>query len=355
MTFPNNPTLKWKLLVAALIISNLVCAFVFYRYYQRKSEPIYRSSRPQITDRNGHLLVASQVNSERKEIAYRYANDPECAAAFLGYVSHVPYDDHGLSGLEKVIDDCDLGKAVTTTLDYPIQMGLENLVEETLQKADGLKYIHATIISSDGELIATSQRPVMAIAKKRTGSPESTVFLPAAYLVPVSGKMMALLGCPPDASAQQKEQYLFHIKQGFSGEARGFVRGLNKKMSEKEEENSVLQAATPINYLLAYCASREQTPIKQLETISLRRLGRIRLQKQQIEWKLIDTAENKAAINAIGEIPACIDSREVRLYVFLRAVCAEHDAGLTPALQKKYEAVCDKVYASLTKKQGEQQ
>ncbi len=346
-----TPVRKWQLFTVVLLISNLLCAFAAFHFYRKVPEQFFQSKRPSITDRNGDILVFSMTDPDRKTISYRHSASPESAAALIGYVTHAPYNDSGLSGIEKMIDEKKLGRNVRTTLDSDIQEHLEELVQHISTNAAGLRYVHATVISSDGEMIATSQRPVMGILRKRSGLPESTVFLPSTRLIPVSEQMMSLLGCQPDVSAKEKEKYRFHIKQGFDGEARGFVLGLNRKKSADPSENTVQQAATSINYLLAYIAAREQTQIKQLKLLSLDRLCGIKAPVPAIVWKSVGMAENNAAINAIGEIPALkTDGEQVTLYVFLRAACAEHDAVMTAERQKEYEAVCRKVQTMLNNK-----
>ena len=339
--------LKWKIILLVLVLTNLVCILipVFLCFYHRKSigNPM-PPLRPAITDRTGNGLVYSRFSRTRDGVRYREANKtPETAAALIGYTTHAPYDDHGISGIEKIIDREQLGNEVRTTLDGKILSSLEAMVDRIYRQADDLKYVHAVIINSEGELIATSQRPVMGIQECRSGSPEETVFFPATYLVPVSDRMMELLGCPADAPAEAKEKFQFHVKQGFEGEARGFVLGLNRKADA--EKNPVKQAATSINYLLAYAAAREKTAVKPLQFMTWRKLPEIRL-NGLLEWKLIQTAENGAAVNAIGEIAA----ENTTLYVFLRAAWAEHDAPLNPAEMKKLEEKCRKLKTELNMK-----
>lgn len=340
--------LKWKIILLVLVLTNLVCALllVYHLHFHRcetTGKPMPQL-RPAITDRTGNGLVYSRYSRTRDGVRYREAGiSPETAAALIGYTTHAPYDDHGISGIEKIIDREQLGNEVRTTLDAKILSSLETMVDRIYRQADDLKYVHAVIINSGGELVAASQRPVMGIQEWRSGSPVETVFFPATYLVPVSDRMMELLGCPADALPEAKEKFQFHVKQGFEGEARGFVLGLNRKADA--EKNPVKQAATSINYLLAYAAAREKTAVKPLQFMTWRKLPEIRL-NGPIEWKLIQTAENGAAVNAIGEIAA----ENTTLYVFLRAAWAEHDAPLNPAEMKNLEEKCRNLKTELNVK-----
>ena len=347
-----NKTLKWKIISSILLLICLALILLAFYLYRKPALVIYEHQRPAIADRNGESLVISLRDPDNKDIQYRTSTSaPETAAALIGYASHAPGNHHGLSGIERFIDFHELDKKVITTLDYNILQMLDALISRISTDVPDLKYVHATLLSSEGEMIATAQRPVMGIKKKRHGSPESTVFLPSTYLVPISEQMMTLLGCPPDATAQDKAKYQFHIKQGLEGEARGFVLGLNKKFPDAIETDPIQQAATPINYLLAYIAAREQKPINKLKLLSLEQLPQIKIVQPAIDWKLISLARNKASFNAIGEIRAW-NSREgaATLYLFLRGACAEHDAQFTSDEQNKYDGCCKKAITILSTK-----
>lgn len=104
-----TPVRKWQLFTVVLLISNLLCAFAAFHFYRKVPEQFFQSERPSITDRNGNILVFSMTDPDRKTISYRHSASPESAAALIGYVTHAPYNDSGLSGIEKMIDEKNWG------------------------------------------------------------------------------------------------------------------------------------------------------------------------------------------------------------------------------------------------------
>lgn len=265
--------------------------------WKRKNTRIIvpKYERPEIRDRNGTLLIGNRVQTQPNERLRYAAIDGKFAAGLLGFTEFNHGREIGKSGIEKMIDEKKVpGNPVYVSIDCGIQRILENWMER-LSATGKNNYIYAICLNSQGELIATAQRPVLDI-NNRQQVEGGTFLLPSVYVFPISDGFMKLLGSSTDAAPEEKAKFRFHHKTGvLSPEARGRIRGINASADAPDA-----QTATAFNYLLAYISVAEKKPIPQLQIFSSGKQPSIVL-KKNIEW--IKVYHGERDIIAMGKAP----------------------------------------------------
>lgn len=259
---------------------------------EKRKVVIPRYQRSEIYDRNGTLLIGNRKSSRPNQRLRYAAIDGKFAAGLLGFTEFSNGKEVGKSGIEKMIDRKNITGKVTLALDCGIQKIAENWMEQ-LSSAGKFNHIYVVCINSQGELLATAQRPVLDINNRQRVN-GGTVLFPAVYVFPVQEKFMNLLGSSSSAVPAEKEKFGFHKKIGiFTPEARGRVKGINASA-----EATDMQTATAFNYLLAYIGVAEKKTAPQLHVFSNGKQSAVVL-KKKIEW--IATSEGEKDITVLGK------------------------------------------------------
>jgi len=273
------------------------CIADWLNSWERKNTRIVvpKYERPEIRDRNGTLLIGNRVQTQANERLRYAAIDGKFAAGLLGFTEFNHGREIGKSGIEKMIDGEKVsGNPVYVSIDCGIQRIVENWMER-LSATGRNNYIYAICLNSQGELIATAQRPVLDI-NNRQQVEGGTFLLPSVYVFPILNDFMKLLGSSTDAASEEKAKFRFHHKIGvLSPEARGRVRGINASADATDA-----QTATAFNYLLAYISIAEKKPIPQLQIFPNGRQPSV-VMKNKIEWIKVQQGENN--IVALGKAP----------------------------------------------------
>ena len=293
-------TVSSGIIITVLVVIGYLggyCITDWLNSWKRKNTRIIvpRYERPEIRDRNGTLLIGNRVQTQPNERLRYAAIDGKFAAGLLGFTEFNHGREIGKSGIEKMIDRKQVpGNPVFVSIDGGIQRIVENWMER-LSATGKNNYIYAICLNSQGELIATAQRPVLDI-NNRQQVEGGTFLLPSVYVFPVSDDFMKLLGSSIDATSEEKEKFRFHHKIGvLSPEARGRVRGINASADAPDA-----QTATAFNYLLAYISIAEKKPIPQLQIFSSGKQPPM-VMKNKIEWIKVQQGENN--IVALGTAP----------------------------------------------------
>lgn len=273
------------------------CVSSWWKNWKRKHTRIIicHHERPQIYDRSGVLLIGNRKQTHPNERLRYAAVDGKFAAGLLGFTEFNSGREVGQSGIEKMIDRKQTpGNPVYISIDCGVQKTMECWMER-LHNVGQYEYMYALCLSSQGELIATAQRPVLDI-NNREQVEGGTCLFPSVYVLTISDDFMKLLGSSTDVTPEEKAKFRFHYKLGvFSPEARGWVKGL-KPSTECIPD----QAATAFNYLLAYISVAEKKPIPQLQIFSSGKQPPIVL-KGNIEW--IKVYHGERNIIALGKVP----------------------------------------------------
>lgn len=284
-------------LLAAIGCSLGYFASALLGYWKRKNTPIIlcHHKRPAIYDRSGVLLIGNGVPEKPNTISRHAAIDGKFAAAFLGFTEFDRGNETGKSGIEKMIDKLQTpGEPVYVSIDCGIQKNMESWMER-LQALSCSEYMYAVCLNSQGELLATAQRPVVDINNRQQVEGGTSLF-PAVYVLPVSDDLMKLLGSSADAPPEEKAKFRFHHKLGvLSPEARGWYKGLKPLTAGMPE-----QAATAFNYLLAFISVAEKKPIPHFQVFSSGKQPPV-VMKKRIVWLAVNQSENN--IIALGKAP----------------------------------------------------
>ena len=288
---------------------------------------------PEIFDRNGKLLVKNNLFRTGKETLRIYTQGGRFAASLIGYIQHgneITGRDfpNGRMGIEDIIYRKNITQPVYLTLDTSLQLQLEKLIFDIAAKSDP-RYAYGIIVSSKGELIAASQSSFFDLEKRNYAKQNPNedwngeVFMPVAYMFPVSDQWMKLLGSSSSADPLSKEKFQLHTRPGiFSYEQPGIVLGLNRLKGIRDPKHVSAQTATMLKYVLAYIGVSEKkdipAPVVYTDKVNtpVKTVG-------NIEWISFYRPPDGIVVNALGVIKT--DDPKNNLYICIRTVNEERN------------------------------
>ena len=314
-------------IVCWTVIILIVFSFVGYQVFnwskqwrQRNTRVIIPEyTRPDILDRSGVLLIGSSETAQPGNNLRRYAaGDGRAAAAFLGYTKFDSGREIGMDGIENMIDRRKApGNPVYVSLDNGVQNFMEGWMDLLTVKGS-YEYVYAIALNSRGELIATSQRPVLDINNRNQKNLQGNIscFMPANYVFPVPHNFIRLLtGTDANVTKEQLMKFQLTEKTGvFPSEAKGRFRRLGAG-------DGSLITTVSFNYVLAYISAVEKKPIPKLQIFSSGRASAVAIEDNPLQKWIVGEAEG--AIAALTELKTADESS---LYVLLCAHPADNES-----------------------------